>query len=159
MGGVNCAQVLANVLKDGFHHWPELESDLPPEPPPVRPPTLPPDFPDIPQNPYSELQPPPPPGATPDKVAGTTPELSQPETQEVMRKSELRHKNARLRQKINSVLEQHPELRDVTDEIALKQGLQVRIGIPFLERIQANLQERARAIIERRPDLEHLFDD
>ena len=44
MGGVNCAQ----VLKDGFHHWPELESDLPPEPPPVRPPTLPPDFPDIP---------------------------------------------------------------------------------------------------------------
>ena len=30
-----------------------------PEPPPVRPPTLPPDFPDIPQNPGSELQPPP----------------------------------------------------------------------------------------------------
>ena len=73
MGGVNCAQVLTNVLKDGFHHWPELESDLPPEPPPVRPPTLPPDFPDIPQNPYSELQPPPDPPATPDKVAGATP--------------------------------------------------------------------------------------
>jgi hypothetical protein len=35
MGGVNCAKVLANVLKDGFHHWPELESDCPPEPPPV----------------------------------------------------------------------------------------------------------------------------
>ena len=49
------------------------ESDLPPEPPPVRPPTLPPDFPDIPQNPYSELQPPPDPSATPDKVAGATP--------------------------------------------------------------------------------------
>ena len=47
MGGVNCAQVLANVVKDGFHHWPELESDCPPEPPPVRPSTLPPDFPDI----------------------------------------------------------------------------------------------------------------
>jgi hypothetical protein len=44
-----------------------------PEPPPVRPPTLPPDFPDIPQNPSSELQPPPDPSATPDKVAGTTP--------------------------------------------------------------------------------------
>jgi hypothetical protein len=43
------------------------------EPPPVRAPTLPPDFPDIPQNPSSELQPPPPPSATPDKVAGTTP--------------------------------------------------------------------------------------
>jgi hypothetical protein len=30
------------------------------EPPPASPPTLPPDFPDVPQNPYSELQPPPP---------------------------------------------------------------------------------------------------
>jgi hypothetical protein len=130
-----------------------------PEPPPVSPPTLPPDFPDIPQNSYSELQPPPPHGATPDKVAGTTPELPQPETQEAMIKSEWRQKNARLRKNINSVLEQHPELRDVTGEIALKQGLQVRVGTPFLERIQANLQERARAIIERRPDLEHLFDD
>jgi hypothetical protein len=74
-----------------------------------------------------------------------------------MKKSELRYKNARLRKKINSVLEHHSELRDVTD--ALKQGTQVRVGTPFLERIQANLQERARAIIERRPDLEHLFDD
>jgi hypothetical protein len=64
-GGVNCAQVLANVVKDGFHHWPELESDGPPEPPPVRPPTLPPDFPDIPQNPSSELQLSPDPFATP----------------------------------------------------------------------------------------------
>ena len=46
---------------------------LQPEPVPVRPPTLPPDFPDIPQNPSSELQPPSDPSATPDKVAGTTP--------------------------------------------------------------------------------------
>jgi hypothetical protein len=130
-----------------------------PEAAPVSPPTLPPDFPDIPQNSYSELQPPPPPGATPDKVAGTTPEMPQPETQEAMRKSDLRQKNARLRQKINSVLEQHSELRDVSDEVALKQGTRVRAGTPFLERIQSNLQERARAIIERRPDLEHLFDD
>ena len=80
MGGVNCAQVLANVLKDGFHHWPELESDTPPESPPVRPPTLPPDFPDIHQNPYSELQPPPDPGATADKVAGMMPAATEPET-------------------------------------------------------------------------------
>lgn len=130
-----------------------------PDPAPVSPPTLPPDFPDIPQNPYSELQPPPPPGATPDKVAGTTSELLQSETQEATMKSELRLKNARLRAKINSVLEQHPELRDVTDEIGLKQGTRVRVGTPFPVRIQANLQERARAIIERRPDLEHLFDD
>jgi outer membrane protein TolC len=76
-----------------------------------------------------------------------------------MIKDELRGKNARLREKISSVLEQHPELRDATDEIALKQGIQVQVGSPFLERIQANLQERARAIIERRPDLAHLFDD
>jgi hypothetical protein len=44
-----------------------------PEPPPVRPPTLPPDFPDIPQNPSSELQPAADPSASPDKVAGATP--------------------------------------------------------------------------------------
>jgi hypothetical protein len=139
---------------------PKPADDRPrPEPPPVSPPTLPPDFPDIPQHFHSELQPPCPPGATPDKVAGTTPQLPRPETPEAMRKSELRQKNARLRQKINSILEHHSELRDVTDEIALKQGARVRVGTPFLERIQSNLQERARAIIERRPDVEHLFDD
>jgi hypothetical protein len=39
---------------------PKPDDDRPqPEPPPVRPPTLPPDFLDIPQNPGSELQPPP----------------------------------------------------------------------------------------------------
>jgi hypothetical protein len=103
------------------------------EPPPVSPRTLPPDFPDVPQNPYSELQPPPPPGVTPDKVAGVTNELPRPETQEAMRKTELRHKNASLREKINSVLQRHPELRDVTDEIALKQGTRVRVGTPFLD--------------------------
>jgi hypothetical protein len=53
---------------------PDDYSPLPAPPSPVTPPTLPPDFPDIPQNPSSELQPPPPPSATPDKVAGTTPE-------------------------------------------------------------------------------------
>ncbi len=57
-------------------HWRE------PEPPPVRPPTLPPDFPDIPQNPSSELQPPPDTGATPDRVAGMTPAATEPKTQE-----------------------------------------------------------------------------
>jgi hypothetical protein len=129
-----------------------------PEPPPVRPPILPPDFPDIPQNPSSELQPPPEPSAAPDRVAGMTPELPTRNSRG-HEKDELRRKNARLREKINSVLKQHPELRDATDEIALKQGTQVQVGTPFLERIEANLQERARAIVERRPDLEHLFDD
>ena len=117
-----------------------------PEPPPVRPPTLPPDFPDIPQNPSSES-----PSATADKFAGTTPAPTGPET--------LRRKNARLRDKINQVLEKHPELRDVTEEIALRPDMHVQVRTPFLERIQGKLQERARAIIERRPELEHYFDD
>ena len=127
-------------------------------PAPVRPPTLPPDFPDIPQNPSSELQPPPGPSATSDVVAGTT-TASGSEAPEVRAKDELRGKNARLREKINSVLEQHPELRDATEELALEQGLHVEAGTPFLERVNGKLEERARAIIERRPDLERLFDD
>jgi hypothetical protein len=40
--------------------------------PPVTLPILPPDFPDVPQNPGSELQPPPGPSAKPSEVAGTT---------------------------------------------------------------------------------------
>ena len=47
----------------------------------------------------------------------------------------------------------------LTHEIALTQDLHVEVGTPFLERVRGKLQERARAIIERRPDLEHLFDD
>jgi hypothetical protein len=52
-----------------------------PAPPPVAPPTLPPDFPDIPQNPGSELQPAPPPSANPDEVAGTLPAPDESEAQ------------------------------------------------------------------------------
>jgi hypothetical protein len=95
----------------------------------------------------------------PDKLAGTSPAPAEPEDPETIMKDELRRSNARLQEKINSVLEQHPELRDATDEIAIKQDTQGQVGAWFLDRIQANLQERARAIIERRPDLEHLFDD
>jgi hypothetical protein len=130
---------------------PNPDDRLQVEPSPVRPPTLPPDFPDIPQNPSSELQPPPDPSAAPDRVAGTTPAPAEPET--------LRRKNARLRDKIDQVLEKHPELRELTEDIALRQDLHVEVDAPFLERIQGKLQERARAIIEHRPDLEHLFDD
>jgi hypothetical protein len=81
LGAASIARRCSHVVKDGFHHWPELESDCPPEPPPVRPPTLPPDFPDIPQNPSSELQPSPDPFATPGKVAGTRPAPAEPEAQ------------------------------------------------------------------------------
>ena len=128
-----------------------------PDPPPVRPPTLPPDFPDIPQNPSSELQPPPGAFAAADKVAGTTLGLS--ETPEDGAKDESRSRNACLRDKINEVLEKHPELRDVADGVSLKQGMHIQVGTPFLDRMHANLQERARAIIERHPDLERLFED
>jgi hypothetical protein len=77
---------------------PEPDDDkLQPEPPLVRPPTLPPDFPDIPQNPSSELQPPPRPSATPDKFAGATPAPAEPEA--------LRRENGRLRDKINESYE------------------------------------------------------
>jgi hypothetical protein len=76
-----------------------------------------------------------------------------------MTKDELRRKNARLRDRIGQVLEEHPELRDVTEGIALRQDLHVQVGTPFLERVQGKLQERARAIIERRPELERYFDD
>ena len=138
---------------------PKLNDDRrEPDPPPVTPPTLPPDFPDIPQNPSSELQPRPDPSGTPDKVAGTMPTPDEPGEADTT-KDELRRKNMRLREKIDLVLEQHPELRDATDELALEQGLHVEVGTPFLERINGTLQQRARAIIERHPDLEGLFDD
>jgi hypothetical protein len=98
---------------------PKSEDDRPrPEPLPVRPPTLPPDFPDVPQNPSSELQPPPSASATPDQFAGATPAPTAPET--------LRRKNARLRDRIEQVLEKHPELRDLTKEIALRQDMHER---------------------------------
>jgi hypothetical protein len=75
-----------------------------------------------------------------------------------MTKDNLRLKNVRLRDKINDVLESHPELRDLVDEVALQQRTHVPTGA-LLERIQAKLQEQARGIIEHRPDLEHLFDE
>ena len=71
----------------------------------------------------------------------------------------MRAANGRLRDKINEVLEKHPELRDIADRVSLEQGMHIQIGIPFLDRIHLNLQQRARAIIERRPGLERFFDD
>jgi hypothetical protein len=76
-----------------------------------------------------------------------------------MRDNELRQKNAFLREKIKEISDRHPELRDLSDEIALEPGTHVEVGTPFLERVNGKLQERARAIIERRPDLERFFED
>ena len=75
-----------------------------------------------------------------------------------MTSNDLRRKNARLRDQIAQVLEKDPELRDVTEGIALRQDLHVEVGTPFLERTQGKLQEGARAIIEGRPELEGYFD-
>jgi hypothetical protein len=72
---------------------------------------------------------------------------------------DLRRKNASLRDRIEQVLEMHPELREGIEAIALSQDLHVEVGAPFLERTRDKLKERARAIIERRPELEHYFDD
>ena len=64
------------------------------------------------------------------------------------------HKDARLREAIDELVESHPELDVVVRDVAAKQP---RNATP--EQVQANLQERARAIIEARPDLEHSFGD
>jgi hypothetical protein len=70
----------------------------------------------------------------------------------------LRRKNERLRDQIAQVVEKDPELRGVTEGIALRQDLHVEVGTPFLERTQGKLRERARATIERRPELDRYFD-
>ena len=48
-----------------------------------------------------------------------------------MTSDDLRRKNAHLRDRIEQVLEKHPELRDVNEEIALRQDLHVEVGTPF----------------------------
>jgi hypothetical protein len=72
--------------------------------------------------------------------------------------NDLRRKNERLREQIAQVLEKDPELRDMTEGIALRQDLHVEVATPFLERTQGKLRERARAMIEHRPELDRYFD-
>ena len=59
-----------------------------------------------------------------------------------MTREELRRKNASLHDRIEQVLEMHPELRGVTEALALSQDLHVEVGASFLERTQSKLQER-----------------
>ena len=75
-----------------------------------------------------------------------------------MTRNDLRRKNERLRDQIAQVVEKDPELRGVIEGIALRQDLHVEVGTPFLERTQGKLRERARAMIERRPELDRYFD-
>jgi hypothetical protein len=70
-----------------------------------------------------------------------------------MAENDLRYRNARLRRKIDGTLKGRPELETVVDGIALKQPTNAS-----LEQVQANLQERARAIIEAKPELDGYFD-
>jgi hypothetical protein len=70
---------------------------------------------------------------------------------------DLRRKNGSLDDRIEQVLQMHPELRDGIEAIALSQDLHVEAGAPFLKRTRDKLEERARGIIERRPELEYYF--
>jgi hypothetical protein len=76
-----------------------------------------------------------------------------------MTSEDLRRKNARLHDMIEQVLEMHPELRERAETLALNQDLHVEVGAPFLERTRDKLRERARAIVERCPELEYYFDE
>jgi hypothetical protein len=76
-----------------------------------------------------------------------------------MTRNDLRRKNARLRDQIAHAVEKDSELREVTEEVALRQDLHVEVGTPFLERTHGKLQERAGAIVKRHPELEHNFDE
>ena len=51
-------------------------------------------------------------------------------------------------------MESHPELETVVNGVAQKLPANAS-----LEQVQANLQERARAIIEAEPELEGVFED
>jgi hypothetical protein len=74
-----------------------------------------------------------------------------------MTNEDLRRRNARLHDLIEQVLEMHPELRNGVEAMALHQDFHVEVGAPFLQRTHDKLEERAKAIIERRPQLRALF--
>ena len=70
-----------------------------------------------------------------------------------MKENDMQYRNARLRCKIDGALKHRPELEPVVNGIALKQSADAS-----LEQVQANLQERARAIIAANPELDGYFD-
>ena len=70
-----------------------------------------------------------------------------------MKVDEMQNRNARLRRKIDGALKTRPELDPAVNGIALKQPANAS-----LEQVQANLQERARAIIAAKPELDGYFD-
>ena len=70
-----------------------------------------------------------------------------------MKENDMQYRNARLRCKIDGALKHRPELEPVVNGIALKQSADAS-----LEQVQANLQERAHAIIAVKPELDGYFD-
>jgi hypothetical protein len=74
-----------------------------------------------------------------------------------MTSEDLRRHNASLHDRIERVLEVHPDLRDEAESVALNQDLHVEVGAPFLERTRDKLIERMLAITKDRPELEHYF--
>jgi hypothetical protein len=70
-----------------------------------------------------------------------------------VKENDMQYRNARLRRKIEGALKTRPELERVINGIALKQPANAS-----LEQVQANLQERARAIIAAKPELDGYFD-
>jgi len=71
-----------------------------------------------------------------------------------MKENDLQYRNARLRRKIDGALKNRPELEAVVNNIALKEPTNASP-----EQVQANLQERAWAIIEAEPELDCYFED
>ena len=71
-----------------------------------------------------------------------------------MTENDLPRRNARLRRKIDGALKSRPELQAVVNSIALKQPTDAS-----LKQVQANLQERARAIVDAKPELDGYFED
>jgi hypothetical protein len=71
----------------------------------------------------------------------------------VVKENDVQNRNERLRRKIDGALKTRPELEPVVNGIALKQPANAS-----LEQVQANLQERARVIIEAKSELDGYFD-
>jgi hypothetical protein len=71
-----------------------------------------------------------------------------------MTAKDLQLRNARLRRKIYGALKNRPDLEAVINNIALKEPANAS-----LEQVQANLQERAWAIVEAESELDGYFDD
>ena len=62
-----------------------------------------------------------------------------------MTRNDLQRKNERLRDQIAQVVEKDPELRDMTEGIALRQDLHVEVELHSLNEHKANCRnERAR---------------